>query len=162
MDTYCEQLIRIKKGAKFYLGILGIWLTFALIAVLAFIFLNFISPIIIVAALYGAYYVSGFLSVEYEYIVTNGIFDIDIIYAKRSRKRVASFELSSVESIENFKTFLEGKNVLKACNLDDGNAYVLVTNSESKFSTVVISPDERTKQEILKYVPKFVGNTAFR
>ena len=86
-----------------------------------------LSAVIIVAAGYGAYYLCGFLSVEYEYIITNGTMDIDIIYSKRSRKRLASFELSDVESIEKYKGETldkrKFKSVFTACNADDKNAY---------------------------------------
>ena len=89
MDTFCEQIVKIKKGAKFYLGyaglILGVLVIGAVCYVLARIFPIF-SPVIsllILGAIYGAYKLSTYLSVEYEYIITNGTFDIDIIYSKR-------------------------------------------------------------------------------
>ena len=166
MDTYCEQLVTIKKGAKFYLGALGLWLAVAVIAALSFAFLPFLSAFIVVAAGYGAYYLCGYLSVEYEYIITNGTFDIDIIYSKRSRKRIASFELSDVESIEKYKgeqlDKRRFKNAVVACNANDDAAYKLIISSDSGLSAAVIVPDERTRLEIVKFVPKFVGNTAFR
>ena len=166
MDTYCEQLVKIKKGAKFYLGVIGIWLAVLIIAFLSLIFLRVLSAIIIVAAGYGAYYLCSFLSVEYEYIITNGTFDVDIIYSKRSRKRMSSFELADVESIEKYngEQFDKHryKNIICACNANDSNAVKLVINNDSGVSVAVISPDERTKSEIVKFVPKFVGNTAFR
>lgn len=166
MDTYCEQLVTIKKGAKFYLGVFGIWLAVAIIAFLSFVFLRFLAAVIVVAAGYGAYYLCGFLSVEYEYIITNGTLDIDIIYSKRSRKRIASFELSGVESIEKYRgeqlDKRRFKNAVVACNANDDGAYKLVFSKDSGLSAAVIVPNERTRQEIVKFVPKFVGNTAFR
>ena len=166
MDTYCEQLVKIKKGAKFYFGVLGIWLAVLIIAFLSLMFLRILSAIIIVAAGYGAYYLCGFLSVEYEYIVTNGTFDVDIIYSKRSRKRIASFELGEVESIEKYRGEQldkhRFKNIISACNPQGDGVYKLVISGDSGVSVAVISPDERTRAEIIKFVPKFVGNTAFR
>ena len=166
MDTYCEQLVKIKKGPKFFLGIFGIWLAVLIIAFFSLIYLRILSAIIIVGAGYGAYYLCGFLSIEYEYIVTNGTFDIDIIYSKRSRKRIASFELSDVESIEKYKgeqlDKRRFKNITVASDKNDSGAYKLLINNDSGVSVAVISPDERTRSEIVKFVPKFVGNTAFR
>ena len=166
MDTYCEQLVRMKKGAKFYFGIFGIWFGVLIIALLSLLFLRILSAVIIVAVGYGAYYLSGFLSVEYEYIITNGTLDIDIIYSKRSRKRISSFELSDVESIEKYngKQFDKRryKNIVVAANANDPEAYLLTFSSDSGVSVAVISPNERTRSEIIKFVPKFVGNTAFR
>ena len=56
MDTYCEQLVKIKKGAKFIFGIIGIWFAVLLVSLLSLIFVRFLAAIIIVAAGYGAYY----------------------------------------------------------------------------------------------------------
>lgn len=166
MDTYCEQLVRIKKGFKQYLLIIGVWFAAFVIAVFSFLFLRVLAAVIIVAAGYGAYYLCGFLSVEYEYIITNGTFDIDIIYAKRSRKRIASLELSSVESIEKYNgepiDKRKFKGVFIVCNKNDEGAYKLVVNTDLGTTVAVISPDDRTKQEIVNFVPKYVGNTAFK
>ncbi len=166
MDTYCEQLVKIKKGAKFYFLTFAIWFAVLIIALLSFAFLRILSAVIVVAAGYGAYYLNGFLSIEYEYIITNGTLDIDIIYSKRSRKRIASLELTDVESIEKYKGEALDKNRYKgvyfACNKDDTNAYKLVFSGDSGLKTAVISPNDRTRTEIVKFVPKFVGNTAFR
>ena len=166
MDTYCEQLVKIKNGARFYFGVIGIWFAVLVISFISLLYLRALSAVIIVAVGYGAYYLCGFLSVEYEYIITNGTFDIDIIYSKRSRKRLATFELSDVESIEKFniKAFdkTRYKNVTVACNTGDNSAYVLVVSKESGTSVAVIAPNERTKQEIVKFAPKYVSNTAFK
>ena len=166
MDTYCEQLVKIKKGFKYYLAVIGIWFAAFVITVLSFLFLRVLAAVIIVAAGYGAYYLCGFLSVEYEYIITNGTLDIDIIYAKRSRKRIASFELSNIESIEKYNggpiDKRKFKGVFIACNKNDAEAYNLIVSSDSGTTVAVISPDDRTKQEIVKFVPKYVGNTAFK
>lgn len=166
MDTYCEQLVKIKNGARFYFGVIGIWLAVLVIAFLSLLYLRVLSAVIIVAVGYGAYYLCGFLSIEYEYIITNGTLDVDIIYSKRSRKRLATFELSDVESIEkyNIRAFdkTRYKNVTVACNTGDNSAYMLVVSKESGTSVAVISPNERTKEEIVKFVPKYVGNTAFK
>ncbi len=166
MDTYCEQIVVIKKCAKYYLGVFGLWFAVLIIAFISFTFLRALSAVIAVAAGYGAYYLTGFLSVEYEYIITNGTLDIDIIYSKRSRKRLASLELKEVESIEKYKGEALDKKRFKttciACNKNDENSYKLVFSGESGLKVAVISPDERTREEIIKFVPKIVCNTSFK
>lgn len=166
MDFYCEQLVKIKRGFRHYLAAIGIWFATFVIAVLSILFLRVLAALIIMAAGYGAYYLCSFLSVEYEYIITNGTFDIDIIYAKRSRKRIASFELLNVQIIEKYNGEPIDKRkfngVYIACNRNDKSAYKLVINRDPGTTVAVISPDDRTKQEIIKFVPKYVGNTAFK
>lgn len=166
MDTYCEQLVKIKKSFKHYLAVIGIWFAALIIAFLSLLFVRYLSAIIIVAVGYGAYYLCGFLSIEYEYIITNGTFDIDIIYAKKSRKRIVSFDLSNVESIEKYNgdpiDKRKFKGVFIACNKNDEGVYKLVISSDSGTTVALISPDDRTKQEIVRFVPKYIANTAFK
>ena len=168
MDTYCEQLVKMRKGAKYYFCMFGIWFAEIVFAFFCLVvpYLRFLSAILIVASGYGAYYLCGFLSVEYEYIITNGTLDIDIIYSKRTRKRLASYELSDVESIEKYSGDVLDKhkyrNLTVACNTDDPQSYKLLFSGDNGISAAVISPNERTREEIVKFVPKFVGNTAFK
>jgi hypothetical protein len=42
------------------------------------------------------------LNVEYEYIVTNGEMDVDMIQSKTNRKRLISFKCSEIERIEPY------------------------------------------------------------
>ena len=168
MDTFCEQLVKIKKGPRFYFGTIGVWFAVAVLAFFSMIIpsIRFFAPIITIAAGYGAYTVSMFFSIEYEYIITNGSFDIDIIYSKRSRKRLATFDLSCVESIEKYNGMPidknRYKNVIIACNKGCSDAYKLVFSNDTTVSVAVIVPNERTRQEIIRFVPKYVGNTAFK
>ncbi|MBR4761597.1 MAG: hypothetical protein IK086_03075, partial [Clostridia bacterium] len=97
---------------------------------------------------------------------TNGTVDVDIIYSKRSRKRLYSFELTDVESIEKYNGEQLDKNRYKnitvACDPKRDEAYKFVIAGESSVSVAVIAPNERTRQEVIKFVPKFVGNKAFK
>lgn len=78
-----------------------------------------------------------------------------------------SFELSSVSSIERFNPVqisrANPKDVLAACNVSDPNAYLMVFSSEGKGTKyLVFAPDERVKGAIIKFVPKFIANSAFK
>ena len=86
MDVFFEQIIPIKKTGKTIVLFLGIWVLAALISALVFLFLVSFSPIFIFGIGYGAYYLSSKLNVEYEYIITNGILDIDKIINKSSAR----------------------------------------------------------------------------
>ncbi|MBR5922587.1 MAG: hypothetical protein IKZ59_02210 [Clostridia bacterium] len=168
MDAFCEQLVPIKKGAKFYLGTFGLWFVVLLIFLFSFLYppLMTLSLILTAAAGYGAYYLMGFLSKEYEYIITDDILDIDIIYSKRSRKRIASLKLSEVESIEKYNGAELDKKRYKgiyiACNTDFKDAYKFVFSGDSGLRVAVLEPNEKTRREMLKSIPRFVGNTAFK
>ena len=123
--------------------------------------------LLIAGVLYGAFKLSCLLNIEYEYIVTNGIMDIDKITNKSYRNRVLSFELQTVSRIEKYNPSLlnsvNSKDVLIACNQDDKDAYLMVSSTEGKGTNyLVFAPDERLRSAVVKFVPMFVANSAFK
>lgn len=172
MDTFFEQIISIRKTSKDFLKLIGIWV---LAFVLLFLIITFLIPtpfmsiamLLCVGVLYGAYKLSTFLSVEYEYIVTNSTLDIDKIVARSSRKRELSCELDRVERLEKYNpsTHPVGnfKKTVMACDPNNPNAYFLVVNEEGKGSRLLVfAPDERLQGAIKKALPKFISNSAFK
>ena len=172
MDTFFEQIVAIKKTGKSLLLITGIWFLAFVVSALIFIFLfgssfTFIALLLIFGAFYGAFKLSGRLSLEYEYIITNGTMDVDKIIAKSSRKRSASFELADVERLEkynmNAKPVGNYEKTVIACNEDDPSAYFVVVSKEGKGKLLLVfSPDERIKEAMVKFIPKFISNSAFK
>ena len=160
MDTFFEQIVAIRKTGKSIAAVSGIWLLAVLLALIVLLVgLNFlmlpIAFLLVVGIGYGAFKLSGFFNIEYEYIVTNGTMDVDKIIAKSSRKRMLSFELQTVSRIEKFNPAL--------LNTDDEGAYLMVSDTEGKGSRyLVFAPDERLRGAIVKFVPKFIANSAFK
>lgn len=169
MDTFFEQIVPVKKTGKSWLAVVGIWLAAIVLSAAVFLYLGLgsIQLLIIALAFYFAYKFSGKFNIEYEYIITNGIFDVDKIMSKSSRKRLLSFNLSDVESAEKYNPNKQDTRKyttnLMACNKTDPNAYVLIASSEGKGSVkVVLSPEGRMKEAMKKFMPKFVANSAFK
>lgn len=163
MDTFFEQIVVIKKTPK-DLALLGIlWIVALAISVFAFLYLSGIGVVIMALCVYGAFRLSNNFFNEYEYLITNGIMDVDRIIAKSSRKRAVSFDLTKVDRLEkynpNIKITGNFKKQVFACNKNDENAYLLT--AENGQILLVFSPDERIKSAIVKYVPKFLSNSAF-
>ena len=80
---------------------------------------------------------------------------------------MCSFELSGVSRLEKYHPNIIGntdkKQLVIACNLDDPDAYFMVCDREGKGSiSIVFAPDERIKTAIVKFVPKFISNSAFK
>lgn len=171
MDTFFEQIISVKKDSKAVAAIIGLWLAAFLLS-LVFIFyltgyLGSFAFLLSFGAIFGAFKLSTRFNTEYEYIVTNGTMDIDKIINKSSRKRVLSFELSGVTEIEKLNAArisrINPKELCVACNMKDENAYLMVSSVEGKgTSYLVFAPDERLRGAIVKFVPKFVSNSAFK
>ncbi len=170
MDTFFEQITAVKKSGKDIAAITGIWLLAFIICFLLVLFMGYLgsfSFLLIAGALYGAFKLSCRFNVEYEYIVTNGTMDIDKIINKSSRKRVLSFELATVSRLEKFNQGLlssvNSKEIVTACNLNDPEAYLMVSSTEGKgTSYLIFAPDERVRGAIVKFVPKFIANSAFK
>lgn len=170
MDTFFEQITAVKKSGKDIAVITGIWLLAFIICFLLVLFMGYLgsfSFLLIAGALFGAFKLSCRFNVEYEYIVTNGTMDIDKIINKSSRKRVLSFELATVSRLEKFNQGLlssvNSKEIVTACNLNDPEAYLMVSSTEGKgTSYLIFAPDERVRGAIVKFVPKFIANSAFK
>ena len=169
MDTFFEQIISVKKTGKAVAALIGIWLAAFIICFFLFFtgFFGVLTFLLIAGVIYGAFKLSCLLNVEYEYIVTNGTMDIDKITNKSSRKRVLSLELQTVSRIERYKPALlnsaDSKDVIIACNADDAGAYLMVASAEGKGAKyLVFAPDERLRGAIVKFVPVFVANSAFK
>lgn len=170
MDTFFEQIIAVKKNGKAVAAIIGIWLAAFIVCFLLIMFMPFLgtfSLLLAAGALFGAYKLCTRFNLEYEYIVTNGTMDIDKIINKSSRKRILSFELATVSRIEKFNpaqlSAVNAKELFITCNQDDPGAYLMVSATEGKgTSYLVFAPDERVRSAIVKFVPKFISNSAFK
>ena len=170
MDTFFEQIIPVKKNGKAAAAIIGIWLAAFIVCFLLIMFMPFLgtfSLLLAAGALFGAYKLCTRFNLEYEYIVTNGTMDIDKIINKSSRKRILSFELATVSRIEKFNpaqlSGVNAKELFITCNQDDPGAYLMVSSTEGKgTSYLVFAPDERVRSAIVKFVPKFISNSAFK
>ncbi len=169
MDTFFEQIVSMRKSGKAVAAVIGIWLLALIIcaALILFPVLGSIGFLIVFGVLFGAYKLSTFFNVEYEYIITNGTLDIDKITNRSSRKRVLSLELPTVSRLEKFNPHqlnnIDAKSVVVACNADDAEAYFLVAEREGKGSAyLVFAPDERLRSAMVKFIPKFIANSAFK
>lgn len=170
MDTFFEQLVRIKKTFKTTLAFVGIWGAAILLCYTAVLFSAYIGTIfilVIAGLIYGAFKLSGLLNVEYEYIVTNSSLDIDKIVNKSNRQRMMSLELPTASRLEKYNPSLlnniDSKKMVFACDKDAENAYLLVCEKEGKGAQyLVFAPNEKMQSAIAQSLPKFVALSAFK
>ena len=165
MDVFFEQIIPIRRTGKTVALFFGIWILAALLSAFVFLILGSFSLIFIFGIGYGAYFLSSKLNVEYEYIITNGILDIDKIINKSSRKRMISVDLGGVTRLEKFNANAPicHKNTVFACDPDDPNAYLTVAEKSGQSAvSFVFSPNDKIKSAIVKFAPKFITNSCFK
>ena len=172
MDTFFEQIVAIRKTGKSLLAITGIWILFFILVYVLFtlggIFPSFFSIFLLLIALggWGAFKLTKLFSVEYEYIITNGTFDVDKRTAQSRRKRRMTFELSDVQTVEKFNPAAiphgNFEKTLFACDKNDPNAYYMIVAKEGKGTRLLVfSPDERIKGAIKKFLPRYMSMSAF-
>ena len=169
MDTFFEQIVPKKTGIKEKSLLVLIWILACLISfVLLVVVGRLLAFGILLAALafYGAYRLSQRFFIEFEYIVTNNTLDIDKIIAKSSRKRICSVEIPNVTEIKKLNGILppltNGETRVVSCDTDNKDAYILTVSGDNKRTTIIMAPNDRIKEGIVKSLPKYVANSAFK
>lgn len=163
MDSFCEQIVQKKKGAKE-------WLIIALVIIggLAVLFLAFLFNMLIIAALvvgYAAWWLITAQNIEYEYCVTDAdmsvSIDVDQITARRKRKRLVSVSGRKIQSLLPFDpTAPMGKyqrTVMVAPSLAEEGLWCFTYHSKKNGNTfVVFQPNDRVLRQLYAGLPKLV------
>ncbi len=104
MDTFFEQIVKKKKTALEWFIMLGalvaaILLVIAILSIPQLAAAPILSPLLFIGIGYGGWWVMTSQNIEFEYCVTNGDIDIDLIIAKRKRKRIVSVRGKKIDSL---------------------------------------------------------------
>ncbi len=163
-DIFMEKIVARRKTNLDYLkigGALAGGLVFLIFGVpLASAYVSFITPLLVIAVGYGIWYLLISLNREFEYIVTNGDLDIDMIISKRKRKRVFSgkakeFELLAKVDSDEYQKAQKGNYKLLDCSAFIGakdNWFVLADYKGQRLM-VVFAPDERMLANMKRFNP---------
>lgn len=154
MDIFFEKIVARKKDFKDTLMIIGL-VAAAIVAIVAVNTIQVVAQLgigfaLAVGFIYLAYRLITKRSIEFEYIVTNGDIDIDLIEFRRKRKRVFSanckdFELLAKASGEAFEKSYSSvpKKLMAASSLKATNAWYFIATYKNERHIVVFEPDER-------------------
>lgn len=163
MDTYVEHLIPMKKDKKIVALLIFIIVFLIAISVLSFYLAGIYGIFVTAGAIYVGYKLISMLNVEYEYILTNGEMDIDIITAKSNRKRLVTFNCKDIDRIEKFSEsspmFTSDRYAKKTvyCNLGQEDIYCLSFNSK-KIGKVclVMQLNKKMREAMIETMDKLV------
>jgi len=150
-DVFKEQIVKRKPTAK------DMAIRVCLIVLVVLIFLvatALIGPqfsiIILAAAGFGAAYLMSFLSVEYEYVFTNGELDIDAIYNRSRRKRVFSANVNDIEIMAHVDDKVRAGDMQSYQDLRDYSSgtttpdtYAFMINYKTKRTKIIMEPNEK-------------------
>ncbi len=147
MDMFIEKIVRKRKGPVDVLLMLLIIIGTIAVSFLALYFLPSLATIIIIGLLYLAYILLSKLNVEYEYAVTNGDFDIDMIINQRKRKRMFSANCKDFEVVAKVNSSQYTREIQQCKNVKD-------YSSHSKTAEVwFISMRTEGKQTVILFEP---------
>ncbi|HEY8349379.1 MAG TPA: DUF6106 family protein [Clostridia bacterium] len=167
MDTFMEKLVTRKKTLTDHLITIGAVVGSALLILLALsipILIQLgLSIVLAAAAAYLGYRVITSRNIEYEYIVTNGDLDIDMIVSKRKRKRIFSanckeFDIVSPVKSSHFDQSVQSiKNRIDASSsIDSPDAYFITLNYNGERTLVIFEPTEKMLNNFRLYIPRKV------
>lgn len=162
-DTFMEKIVQRRKTGKDVLKIVGLLVaSFILLTALMMFggYVSFLVPLLLVGIFYGLWYFLTSMNKEYEYIVTNGDLDIDVIVARRRRKRIFSghakeFEIMARTDSDDYREAQKGQYKLLDCSssIEAPDNWFLVTEYKGERTLVVFAPDERMLKSMRRYNP---------
>lgn len=163
-EAYVECLVKGKKNIGAQVGKFAlIFLAVALCAV-AFLFGRLWIAIFAVAAGAGAYFVAGYVGVEYEYLYLDKEITIDRIFNQEKRKRIETISFDKIEVVAPIKSYhldKYGKVSDKAKNYAVGieekpdRRYVIFLENKEQ---IIFSPSEEMVKVMKNAVPRKVFN----
>lgn len=165
MDTFIEKIVVKKKDFKDALIVASIIvgsLLLMLIAINIPIINNF-GLIIVTGIVYLAYRLITARNVEYEYLVTNGDLDIDVIIAQRKRKRIFSancreFDIVAKKNSDHFTSSVQNirNRIIAASDQNSPDAYFITLSYNGEKTLVIFEPDERMLKNFRLFIPRKV------
>jgi len=149
-DIFKEQLIKKKPTRKdaFIRVSLIVTVILLIFIILSIPMLVSLAPILIIAALFGAWYATSFLKVEYEYAFTDGELDIDVIYNRSRRKRKFSARVNDfiimahVEDNEHMGEFKGAQDMFDySSGVTTADSYAFLVNYKGRRTKIIIEPN---------------------
>jgi len=156
-DVFKEQIVKRKQTGMDSLKRVGLVVAMIIVFIIALVVvpyiapgLAFLTPVLILLAGFGAFFLNGLLKVEYEYIFTNGELDIDIIYNRSRRKRAFSSHVNKFDIMAHVEDMTHAGAFHGAQETKDfssgavgENTYAFLVNYNSKRTKVIIEPNEK-------------------
>ena len=174
-DVFIEYLVKRKNTIKLSLAKVGIGTAAVAVAFAALAFsgllgdmFSMLGPIAAAGAVYGAYLLITSLSIEFEYIVTNGEMDVDKIIYQRKRKRLVTVKCREAEAFGRYKPEEHaGKNYqtrIIACDSPDSDDIWYFTSriKDKGLTLVVFNANEKMLTAIKPFLPKPIMHSVFR
>jgi hypothetical protein len=161
-DSFHETIVKARITNHDRLKMAGLVLLAMVFIFLVIVFgsyLGSLSLLLLAALGYGLFYLLRGFSREFEYTITNGDLDIDLIIAQRKRRRLFSGVARKFDSMEPLNNQVPGSPDPSVRVLDcrasqtRGVDYRIRAEYNGKPVVVLFSPDEKMVNQLRKYNP---------
>ncbi len=165
MDVFIEQIVVKKKDIKdlLYYSIIGLGNLVLIYLMISVSFFKYLIPLIVICLIYANYFLIIKRNIEFEYIVTNGDLDIDMIISKKKRKRIISTNIKEFEVVAGIKSdkltpeIQNIKNVVHTeSSMEAEGLYFGVFNYNGRKTLLVMEPGEKVLNAIKAASPRKV------
>ena len=148
MDFFVEQLIKEKRGIRYFLLVFGLSVAALLLITAAVLWLPLMLLAFAVVGIgYGWHWATTMLITEYEYCVTNGDIDVDRIRGRSRRLRLVSVRGDKIESLAPYtaQTDLSRFDRVVRCLSGEETTrwYFTYHSKKNGHTAVVFEPDAR-------------------
>ncbi len=163
MDSFKEQIIRKQTTpkdlyTKVVIMLASVALAFGIVFMaLAVPRLAVIGIFLACLSVYGGFYLTQNLNLEYEYIYTNGDLDIDKIIAQRSRKRLITINIKDTSDIGLADNAPDSERTVVLASARDPEAedyYIDAKHKSYGDVRIIFTPDEDMLRVIKTGLPR--------
>lgn len=148
-DVFKEQLVKKVNTPKDTLKKIGLFILALILTLISFIIIPVFAFFVIAVTFFVAWYIGTQLNQEFEYIFTNGEFDVDCIYNRNKRKRKLSFNTSNIEYMTYSSneaathTFGSAVQVMDFSSGTTEDTYSIIIPIAGKKTRVIIEPNDK-------------------
>jgi hypothetical protein len=162
MDIFIEKIVKKRKSVA---ELLLIFLIAAGAITISYLLISFVPQlaVLIIALLYFTYRLITRFNIEYEYALTNGDLDIDIIIDKRKRKRLLSVNCKDFDAVARVDSSQYTKEI-KGCknikdytsNKNNPGTWFISMREEGQHTVILFEPTEKMIKSIAAFIPRKV------
>lgn len=163
MDMFIEKIVKKRKSAVDILLILLIVGGTIVISYLLMLLIPQFSMILIIALFYLAYILISKLNIEYEYALTNGDLDIDMIINQKKRKRLISVNCKDFDIVAKVDSSQYTRDIKECNNIKDytsrsknAGVWFISMRKDGQATVILFEPLEKMIESFTVYIPRKV------
>ncbi len=149
-DFFNEQIVKKQLNQKDNFKKIGLGAISLIACILSTLIIPYVGMLLGIGLLFVGTYFITMLDVEYEYVMTNSIFEVDAIYNKRRRKKLLEFDIKDVIVMTKLNenkeqhTFNTAKKTYDfSSGTNNDSCYKMVIKENNENVKIIIEPNEK-------------------